>query len=256
MHDLNGFESFRRERNKRRYEEGPLRPLGQNAAILREIEEADAREARNQQLTREVQDFFAEATRTAATIVAQVAESAEQQHQESVAHEMSDFLSATIRRAQLFVELMRDCERRGVAQTDVQPNMSNLVGPILDEFRFAGDASTAEAHVGQDPFATELDAMLATPEAEAAPQAAQPATARPASRAAAAPREEASPIEDHLVAEVLGTGGSEVGNSPDALRVWFDALRDDDQRLQFALKVLVRSQVMTKDEARAIYRQR
>ena len=154
--DLERFESFRRERNRRRLEGGPTRHLGKQASVLRELEEAENREIRNQQLTREVQEFFEEATRTAASIVSQVAETAEEQLQRTVADEMSEFLTATIRRAQEFVQLVRTSGGE-VSNTELTANLHNIVGPKLDEFRFEGDAATAEHHVGRDPFAIRTD---------------------------------------------------------------------------------------------------
>jgi hypothetical protein len=224
MHDQDGFENFRRERNKRRMESGPLRPMGQNAAVLRELEEVEAREVRNQQLTREVHEFFAEATRTAASIVTQVAEHAETEVQEAVTHEMTEFLAETMRRVQEFVELVQVSTPDGVAQRDVAVNMQNIVGHVLDSFRFAGDAVTAEAHVGQDPFRTPLDGEAAPSEG---PQS--------------------SMAHDLADPETADEAASQ-------LAFWFDRVRANDETLRKTLKVLVQHDVMSKDEARAIYR--
>ena len=228
MHDQQGFENFRRERNKRRMEAGPLRPMGQNAAVLRELEEVEAREVRNQQLTREVHEFFAEATRTAASIVTQVAEHAETEVQAAVTLEMTEFLAETMRRVQEFVELVHVSTPDGVAQREVEVNMQNIVGHVLDSFRFAGDAVTAEAHVGQDPFRTPLMADLGEE-----------------------PVQEGTPhVEsESAVAEVVDF---ETSGGP--LSDWFERVRTNDETLRKTLKVLVQHDVMTRDEARAVYR--
>lgn len=228
MHDQEGFENFRRERNKRRMEAGPLRPMGQNAAVLRELEESEAREVRNQQLTREVHEFFAEATRTAASIVTQVAEHAETEVQAAVSHEMTEFLAETMRRVQEFVELVQVSTPDGVAQRDVEVNMQNIVGHVLDSFRFAGDAVTAEAHVGQDPFRTPLVADGSV---------------------------EPNGVEDLPVdVEELEVENVDFAPTDSPLAHWFERVRTDDEVLRKALKVLVQHDVMTRDEARAIYR--
>jgi len=230
MHDQQGFENFRRERNKRRMEAGPLRPMGQNASVLRELEEVEAREVRNQQLTREVHEFFAEATRTAASIVTQVAEHAETEVQAAVTHEMTEFLAETMRRVQQFVELVQVSTPEGVAQRDVEVNMQNIVGHVLDSFRFAGDAVTAEAHVGQDPFRTPLGACETQDDSGLPDGAVSPGVEMESGVVAA---DDASSVE---------------------LQTWFDRVRGDDETLRKALKVLVQFDVMTRDEARAIYR--
>lgn len=230
MHDQ-GFENFRRERNKRRMEAGPLRPMGQNASVLRELEEVEAREVRNQQLTREVHEFFAEATRTAASIVTQVAEHAETEVQAAVTHEMTEFLAETMRRVQQFVELVQVSTPEGVAHRDVEVNMQNIVGHVLDSFRFAGDAVTAEAHVGQDPFRTPLGACEPQDDTEVSDEAVH---------ASDVPVESEAAVEDDA--------------SKAELEAWFDRVRGDDESLRKALKVLVQFDVMTRDEARAIYR--
>lgn len=229
MHDQ-GFQNFRRERNKRRMEAGPLRPMGQNASVLRELEEVEAREVRNQQLTREVHEFFAEATRTAASIVTQVAEHAETEVQAAVTHEMTEFLAETMRRVQQFVELVQVSTPDGVAQCDVEANMQNIVGHVLDGFRFAGDAVTAEAHVGKDPFRTPLGACDAPEDCE------EPADALSSDGVTAS---EVAVANDVSLAE---------------LQVWFDRVRGEDENLRKALKALVQAGVMTRDEARTIYR--
>lgn len=236
--NVENFEKYRRERNRRRHDAGPLRPMGENAAVLRELEAVEREEVRDQQLSREVHEFFADATRTAASIVSQVAETAESQLEASVRAEMSDFLEATIRRAQQFMVLMKRIDG-GVAQTDLETNMRNLVGPVLDAFRYEGTAQLDDKHLGQDlsggePFPG-VDAPR-TLDTSPGPQASQ-----------------SSSIDDHLVAEcVTDDDGSQDASDP--WNAWFETIRTDSALLQTTLKVLVRGGVMEKSQAKAIYR--
>ena len=67
------FDAFRRDRKKVRAMLGPQNSvLGYENQALRELEQVEAREVREQQLSREVHDFFAEATKQAASIVEKV----------------------------------------------------------------------------------------------------------------------------------------------------------------------------------------
>src|SRR5690606_2533202 len=67
------FDAFRSERKRVRAKLGPQTSvLGYENNALRELEKVEAREVRDQQLTREVHDFFAAATRQAAAIVEKV----------------------------------------------------------------------------------------------------------------------------------------------------------------------------------------
>ncbi len=276
-----GFEDYRRERNKHRLKSGPRRDLGCNARVLKELELAEQSEAHNQQLTREVHDFFTDATRTAAEIVQKV--SLDQMHliENQLSDEMADFLAETIRRAQEFVTMIQLSVSPDLAETEVVPNMQNLVGQSLDEFRAEGTAQLSDKHLGLDPFAMELDKApsVSQPESEQDPAAAgdlpklaeiepiidtvpelapvevEVAAAEPAT----APESEASPepatapesdMEDHLVATADSKPAPQAGGSPS----WFLGLKDDPDKLKTSLKVLVRTGMMTKDEALAIYR--
>lgn len=263
-----GFEDYRRERNKRRLNSAPRRDLGANARVLKELEQAEMAEARNQQLTREVHDFFTEATRTAAEIVQKV--SLEQIHQveDQLSSEMADFLAETIRRAQEFVSLIQVTMNPDIAETEVIANMQNLVGRSLDEFRSAGTAQLADKHLGLDPFALELD--LAKQEEQKAPTpeeepedeqlldlaAIEPLVdtvpeLAPGPDATETEPEPESKMEDHLVA----TAEPEPPAPTPAIdESWFLRLKGDPDKLKTSLKVLVRSGMMSKDEALAIYR--
>lgn len=263
-HDPQRFENFRRERNRRRLNQGPKRDLGANARVLREIEEAEAREARNAQLTREVQEFFEGATRAAASIVSQVSEKAEEQVNHAVAEEMSEFLTATIQRAQMFIEMMRRGEGN-VSMKNVEPQMSKLVGPLLDEFRHAGTAHVADQHIGLDPFRVDggagVESLRAGPEPSEDDRFVH--LPMPAAGGDVVEIEEVddgvdvNPIEDHLVAEVLGrdTFGMGPGEECPAAVAWFERIAGDVETLKTALKVLVHYDAMSRDEARAIYQE-
>ena len=74
-----GFEDFRWERKRSQTKRPPPpNPLGFPANdALKELEKVEAKEVLDQQLTREVHDFFAAATRQAAGIVERVARDAE-----------------------------------------------------------------------------------------------------------------------------------------------------------------------------------
>ncbi|MFO1051978.1 MAG: hypothetical protein U1F36_07170 [Planctomycetota bacterium] len=228
------FESYRRERNKRRLEGAPQREMGDNATVLRQLEEAEVKEVREQQITREVHEFLQAATKQAAGIVAHVTETAEERLRESVSSEMAEFLRETIRRVQEFMVHVSTVGQQGIARKELEPHMQNLVGPALDGFRFAGDASTAEQHIGQDPFRTEVDGSPVTdPEDEGSDQVETGMTS--------------------LGSAFASLQGAKKPPAVPALQQWFKTLLIDEERTKEALKVLVRGGFMSKDEARAIW---
>ncbi|MBK8976829.1 MAG: hypothetical protein IPM29_13000 [Planctomycetes bacterium] len=279
------FENYRRERNRRRLDAGPVRDLGRNANVLRQIEEAEAREARNARLTREVQEFFEDATRTAAGIVSQVAQSAEQELQHQIAREMSEFLTATIQRAQEFVQLMQQQGGR-VSSQDLEPHVRNLVGSKLDEFRWAGTAQVRDQHIGLDPFRIDVGTPQSAHEASGQDDdAGGPVRGGARGRGEddddgtrrldyehlpleievvggdeATAEDAPDPIEGHFIAEALGLdqlADEEVGLPSDAPAVvlWFERLAGDPEQLKTALRVLVHYDAMTKAEARQIFQE-
>ncbi len=271
-----GFEEYRRERNKHRLKSGPRRDLGCNARVLKELEQVELQEARNQQLTREVHDFFTDATRTAAEIVQKVSLDKVHQIEDQLSEEMAEFLAETIRRAQEFVSLIQLTANPDLAETEVVPNMQNLVGQTLDQFRAEGTAQLSDKHLGLDPFAKELE-MAETdnqpePEPEVAPEPElselpelteiepmidpiEELTTAPVAAAepVATPEPEIiheSSMDDHLVATVEPESAAPApGTAP-----WFLRLKDDPEKLKTSLKVLVRTGMMTKEEALDIYR--
>jgi hypothetical protein len=238
-----GFESYRRERNRRRFDQGGHRQVGKNPTILRELEAAEQREARNQQLSREVHEFFEDATRTAANIVSQVTEIAESAHDQHISREMSEFLTDTFRRVQEFISLLQRTQNPNVAQTEVETNMHNLVGPKLDGFRWAGTAHTEDKHIGMDPFREPAEPDFGTGSQPDRDEDGTPAEANSGPAAS---------IDDHLAAELVD--GDDTTAAADPLTAWFDQSRRDPERLKATLKLLVRHEAMTKDEAQAIYR--
>src|SRR5262245_60053528 len=102
-----GFENYRRERERLRLiGTGEKRPLSGPANALRELEAVEEREDRDRRLNREVQDFFASATRTAAEIVQKVAASARLRIDERLGGEMQEFLRDSITRMQALIQAM------------------------------------------------------------------------------------------------------------------------------------------------------
>ncbi len=266
-----GFEDYRRERKKHRLNSGPRRDLGKNARVLQELEAAEINEARNQQLTREVHDFFSNATRTAAGIVQKV--SADQVHQieDQLHEEMAEFLATTIRRAQEFVSLIQITTNSNVAETEVHANMQNLVGETLDQFRAEGTAQLSDKHLGLDPFAQELELQAkggpeleedlpqseelleledVEPMIDTVPELSPQSSASPLPEAADLPAASKPSMDEHLAADE-GPGSAPAAGSLD----WFMRMKDEPEKLKTSLKVLVRTGMMSKDEALAVYRQ-
>lgn len=268
-----GFEDYRRERNKHRLKSGPRRDLGNNARVLAELEEVEINEARNQQLTREVHDFFSDATRTAASIVQKVSIDQAHQIEDQLSAEMSEFLAETIRRAQEFVSMIQLSMKSEIAETEVIANMQNIVGQSLDQFRSEGTAQLSDKHLGLDPFAQELD--LPVPPAQPEPEegvamqgelleldeiepmidsvpelAPEPELVE---EPAVAPEAVVAPepsMDDHLVATAEPEPAAPAAGSED----WFLGMKDDPEKLKTSLKLLVRSGMMSKDDALVIYR--
>jgi hypothetical protein len=163
MHLLNnadqGFDAFRRERERVKSKLGSQRSvLGYENAALRELEQVEEREVRDQQLTREVHDFFAAATRQAAAIVEKVSHDAEERAGERMQVEVETFLMDTLSRMNGFImSVMQQRPNANVAETHIEPDVKHLIGAELDEFRNEGSQETNAVHLGQDPFATDLE---------------------------------------------------------------------------------------------------
>lgn len=261
------FDNFRKERQRRRAKLGPVAStLGYENKALRELEQVEAREVLEQRLTREVHEFFASATRQAAGIVEKVAKDAEEEAGARVEQEMESFLIDALSRMNSFVVTVLQQRRPPVASTEMEPLVQRIVGDSLDEFRWEGTADLGDKHIGQDPFATDVDDVRREFRAQVGEQAATD--------------DQTLPIDEHLVAEVqdaaddgsLGAmGASEAPPEADA----DDATASDAEpaaaatgtmmkdsgptpaaeleRFKSALKVLVRQGTMSREEARAAW---
>lgn len=267
---LRGFDDYRLKRKRMQAKLGlPQNSLGYENQALRELEEVEAREVREQQLSREVHDFFAAATKQAAAIVEKVARDAESQIGSRIQEEMETFLRDALERVNGMVGalLTRQQANPKLAQTDVEPKIGNLDSRLLDEFRWEGTAEGADRHIGQDPFATDLDDVrkefreqILGMEGEGLP---------------AAPMD----IEEHLVASTEEEEQGQADEPPPPARkapappAQRAAARHDEgdspadydptptpaqelERFKSALKALVRQGTMTRDEARAAWQTR
>jgi len=277
-----GFEEYRRGRQKRRLESGQaFRPMGENAEVLAQIERAEAAEVLDQRLTREVHDFFSDATKTAAAIVQKVSAEAEAECGERISSEMEQFLVETMKRMEHLVHSLKAKVKPGLAEAHFEADMHKLVGPALDAFRDAGTAQLQDKHIGQDPFAAEIEGMVTQPceypTDEEPPESEDPwaAITAPASapddaideleevladrleptepsQAVPAPRPAPQQPKAAPVAEVAPARDGEAERADHFLLA---GLGDDPERMREALKVLVRNQLMSKDEALRVYRQ-
>lgn len=252
-----GFDNFRRERKRIQSKMGGnTRVLGYENDALRELEAVELREVRDQQLTREVHEFFASATKQAAGIVERVAKDAQVETGERIEQEMESFLIDALARMNTFVVTVLQQRRAPVAEQSMEPKVANLVGQSLDEFRWAGTADVGDKHIGQDPFATDLDDVRR--EFRAA-----------AHEAAGAAANTAAPIEEHLVgqqhpADEAAPAPAAVAAPPApaeapaaaAEPAVEDAAALELERFKGALKSLVKQGTMTREEARAAWQTR
>jgi hypothetical protein len=272
------FEEFRRERTRRRLESGaPRRELGDHSDTLRQIEQAEARETMDRQLTREVHEFFEAATKTAADIVHKVSEGQQAEAAEIVTQEVEDFLRDALSRMNAFVMAICSTRDPDLAEAHLETQVSNMAGSVLDSFRALGTARVADKHLGQDPFATETEAVerelqevrteTDSNEAALAAAAASGLTSLPSLAVAApAPGAARPAIESHLVAELhrneepdppAGTPQAPARASADAQArdaATLPAVGSERERFKEVLKGLVRQGLMTRDEARAAWR--
>lgn len=261
-----GFDSFRLERKRIQHKIGAsTRPATYENETLRELEAVEQREVRDQQLTREVHEFFASATRQAAGIVERVARDAQAAAGERIEQEMESFLIDALARMNTFVVTVLQHRRTQVAEQQLEPSLGNLVGQSLDEFRWAGTAEVGDKHIGQDPFATDLDDVRREFRTAAGAEAANAAV---------------TPVEEHLAAR-HGEGPQDVEPAPKALAAAaspkpapaaalpaaespvepppaapVEASAEELERFKSALKSLVKAGTMTRDEARAAWQTR
>ncbi|MCC6671642.1 MAG: hypothetical protein IT458_11305 [Planctomycetes bacterium] len=231
------FEKFAKDRRFRRAQasEG-FQPQGKNYQVMRAIEAAEANEVRDQRLSRDVQSFFEDATRVAATMVQKYAERKQTEEGQKIRDEMERFLYESIQRAQSFIVALQSAEGPE-AEMNLEVHMRNLVGPLLDSFRHEGNAQVPDKHIGLDPFQVE----------DPAP-----------------PAEEVKPIEEHIVAQAAAertvAGPSEAksgkGKKAKSREDALDEAAEDPEKLKDALRVLVRNGLMSREEAQQAYRQR
>lgn len=253
------FDAFRRDRKKAKARLGPQASvLGYDNAALRELEEVEAREVREQQLSREVHDFFAAATKQAATIVEKVAQDAEQEVDVRLQDEMRGFLVDAMARMNTFVVSTLQREgRAGVAETQIEPDVKRLVGPDLDGFRYEGSAAASEAHIGQDPFATAVEDVQAEfrQRVEGLPDPSAPAASAPG---LVVPELEAGPEERQASEPAASseTGEARVARDEGCEVTPPAPASTDDDQFRSALKALVRQGVMQPEEAQAAWRAR
>ena len=285
------FDAYRRERKRTRAKLGPQTSvLGYENNALRELEQVEAAEVRDQKLTREVHDFFAAATRQAAAIVEKVSHDAEEQACERMQGEVEGFLMDTLSRMNGFVMTVMQQRKNGnVAETHVEPDVKHLVGSELDEFRYEGCPEARDAHIGQDPFATpleevqrefravvaEMDGEAQAPEsidghlvAEVCEDDEEPMAGQ------SMPQDQSTPQDllDQPVGEPAPMAGQ---GAPEATPDYGDAAAVDDgthselgdeeptptieeelETFKGALKALVRQGVMQREEARAAWNAR
>jgi hypothetical protein len=107
-----------------------------------------------------VQEFFDSATRVAANIVGRVATSAKSEVESKLTREMEEFLADALHRLEQVVVKVVARAQGPEAQQELQPRMRNLVGQLLDDFRNAGTAGTSK-HLGQDPTQTDMETVQA-----------------------------------------------------------------------------------------------
>lgn len=274
-----GFDDYRKARKRMQAKIGAQgQDAGYENHALRELEKVEAKEFREQQLTREVHDFFAAATKQAAAIVDRVAQDVQQMTGERVEQEMESFLIDSLTRMNTLVMTVLQQRRGPIAETQLEPRVANLVGAPLDEFRWAGTAETGDRHIGQDPFATAVDevqrefrqqvpASSATDDAvpidqhlvasvasvEQPDQATEPVPAPVAASASAAVEPSALPS----VTPTTRTSSAVAPRPPEPAAAAVEPNPNDElERFKSALRALVKQGVMTKDEARAAWQTR
>lgn len=250
------FEEYRKARQLRRSRSGKaMRPMGENKQVLQELELAEAKELQDQQLTREVHDFFTDATRQAANIVQRVSETQEHVVEDRLRSEMAEFLQSTIERAQEFVRVISATANSQLAAEEVEANMQNLVGAALDQFRAEGTAQLSDRHFGEDPFDQELAQTEVQPDPEVAPQSGNGDEVELEGHLVA----EVHPLPEEETQQVEATAAAESAAqtaADDSMSSWFERLSDEPEKLRDSLRVLVRNGLMSKDEALVIYRRK
>lgn len=210
------FDAFRRERRRGKWRPAMRPSASVDHAALRELERVEAVELREQQLAREMQEFFTEATKRAAAIVEKVALDAESAAAAALQDEVESFFADAAERMGHVVQEALDSERTGDgAAQELKPDVKHLVGVELDAFRYAGAPKLRDTHIGKDPFVT----AVADAHAQLRDEAMTPSF-----------------------------GGPPAAESPDP------AASSEHAQLQRALDTLVSQGAMSPDEAAAIWR--
>ena len=125
-----------------------------------------------------------------------------------------------------------------IAQAELEAKLGNL-GRTLDTFRWAGTANGADKHIGQDPFATDVDEVVREFRGQL------PAV------------EPAADIEEHLVAQTAEEQDAPSEDSAAAMALEMTPTPEQElERFKGALKALVQQGTMTRDEARAAWQTR
>lgn len=233
------FEQYRRGRKRWGGQSRPVDPeeLSGKSAVLKQLERAEAEEIRDEQLSREVHEFFSTATRTAADIVAKVSETQETAVVENVSTQMEDFLRDAIGRVQsLMMQIRMQPGADQIASQDIEANIQNIVGAQLDGFRYEGTAQLDDKHIGQNPFEDDLGIEEVSLPAEDAGEV-DAVAARPAPERT--PQQSPSSALDDVPCTTLEN--------------WVQSLVDDPKKLAATLKVLVAGAVMPKEEALEIF---
>ena len=165
------FEKYRRDRTFRRLQSAAdKRHDPKTASVLAQLEAAERSEVRSETLSREVHEFFADATRQAAGIVQQISQDHEQHKGLRLGSEIEDFLHDVIQRAETFMNALHQQRPDGAQTTDLEATMRNIVGPQLDGFRAEGTAQLQDKHLGQDPFFQELEEVSVSTPTQLTPQ--------------------------------------------------------------------------------------
>lgn len=261
------FERFRKARKRAQPRPGLVTAEQEFAGeALRELQQVERRELRDKKLTREVHDFFATAMARAKSIVERVSRDAEAEVAQRVAKDMEAFLVDALTRTNSFlVKMMRD-QRGQVTETEVEPSIGNIVGRMLDEFRFAGTAAVGGKHVGQDPFQTDVDEVqrefksrigtMRRDDGQGVVPIDQPAVAliELEDGEDTMSDDEPAPLTAPIVPEAMLPPASVPGSRPTAVApVATEADAQEMERFRAALKTLVRQGQMTRAEALAAW---
>jgi len=251
-----GFESYRRERQRRSLNGGKTNAAQQHQrTALRELEAVEAKEERSRAIARDVHDFFESATRMAANIVSRVADSARLEVDSKLHGEVEEFLADALHRLEAVVLEFVARNHGPEATEEVEPRMRNMVGEVLDNFRKMGTAAPTK-HLGEDPTQKDL-ADIRREFQQKVPSAKTDASIVPVTALAAAVKdvkEKASTpdIDEHLVAETAPASGAKDGKKGRKQQ----PLTPELEQFKEQLKHDVRTGAKTRDEARAAWNDR